>query len=344
MLERYILRAGPILGPDPVFDSDKECSSGAGSGPLSAQGLSLFRRGQPAGSPSPEATPAADTPRVGDLREVFAQPLPPAWLGVTDPWDELAEIPPDSDVLARNNLFPNPSENPAVAAFDTLRTRLLQGVADRGWSRIAITSPMHGCGKSFVALNLAFSLARRAQSRTVLVDLDLRRPAIAGLLGMQNGGGLTKARWPGGRLRKTKTGKRDVVPPLADFLQGGQAMSPYFRRFGQTLALGLNGCGVPAASDLLHHPGVAPSLSAMQLQLGSEVVLYDMPPALVCDDVTTMAGQVDAVLLVTDGARSSAADIRACIRLFEGRLPLLGVVLNRAQDRRLARYHYGSGA
>ena len=44
---------------------------------------------------------------------------------------------------------------------------------------------------------------------------------------------------------------------------------------------------------------------------------------------------------MTDGTRTSPEDIRACERLFEGRLPLMGVVLNRAQDRKAAQYRYG---
>lgn len=70
-------------------------------------------------------------------------------------------------------------------------------------------------------------------------------------------------------------------------------------------------------------------------------MVIDMPPALGNDDVISMLPRLDAVLLVADGTRTTAEDIRACERLFEGRVPLMGVVLNRAKDSTARRYRYG---
>ena len=64
-------------------------------------------------------------------------------------------------------------------------------------------------------------------------------------------------------------------------------------------------------------------------------VLMAALAALECDDMLALSAQVDAVLLVTDGTRTTAAEIAACERMFENRIPLLAVVLNRAQDRGL---------
>jgi uncharacterized protein involved in exopolysaccharide biosynthesis len=46
----------------------------------------------------------------------------------------------------------------------------------------------------------------------------------------------------------------------------------------------------------------------------------------------------------SDGTQTTAADLRACERMFQGRVPLLGVVLNRAQDRGGWRGCCGGGA
>lgn len=272
--------------------------------------FSLFRPGQ-----TPAMPPVTLDLATG--REIFSAPLSPSLFSPERAWESLGPVVLDAEKLVGNGLFPYPSSDPAAAAFDILRTRLLHGLTARGWKRIAVTSPTHGCGKSFVATNLALSLARRPESRTVLLDLDLRRPQLADLLG-----------------------QRDVAP-LREFLTGEQPLESHFRRVGRTLALGLNGEAVQDASDLLHDPETALGLAAMQEQLDPEVVLYDLPPALVADDVLALAGQIDAVLLVTDGTRTTPEDIRACERLFEGQLPLMGVVLNRAQDRKIGRYRYG---
>jgi Mrp family chromosome partitioning ATPase len=82
-------------------------------------------------------------------------------------------------------------------------------------------------------------------------------------------------------------------------------------------------------------------MAALRDLLQPDVVLVDTPPALGSDDVLSLAEEVDAVLLVVDGTATSPEDLRACERLFESRLPVLGTVLNRAQDRAMGRYTYG---
>src|SRR5262249_18238530 len=69
-------------------------------------------------------------------------------------------------------------EGPDAETFRQLRTALeLVGVGAAKRS-LMITSALEGEGKSTVAVNLAVSL-RRAGKRVILVDLDLRRPAVA---------------------------------------------------------------------------------------------------------------------------------------------------------------------
>jgi Mrp family chromosome partitioning ATPase len=168
-----------------------------------------------------------------------------------------------------------------------------------------------------VAANLALSMARLPSCRTVLMDLELRQPELAHLFGQKD------------------------ATPLIEFLMGEQPLEGHFRRLGRNLALALNGEAVPHASELLQDPEFGNAMAALRDLLQPDVVVIDTPPALVTDDVLSLSGQIDAVILVTDGTVTSPEDIRACERLFEGRLPILGVVLNRAQDRATDRYAYG---
>jgi Mrp family chromosome partitioning ATPase len=271
---------------------------------------SLFRPGR-------TIAPAPLTLDLVKSREIFTAPLTALRVNPAKAWESLSPVQLELEKLSGNNLFPVPSNQPAALAFDQLRSKLLHGLASKGWKRIAVTSPTHGCGKSFVATNLALSLARRPASRTTLIDLDLRRPQLATLLGLTE------------------------VPDLAEFLTGEQPLESVFRRFGRSLALGLNGTPVEMAAETLHSPETMIALAAMVEQLDPEVVIYDMPPALGTDDLLAMAGSVDAVLLVTDGTKSTPDDIRACEQLLQDRLPLLGVVLNRSQDRAARRHTYG---
>lgn len=258
-------------------------------------------------------TGAATAP-TANLPALRHEPLPPTPAAL---WDSLCRVGLDAAWLTGNGLFPKSSTEPAAAAFDILRTRILLAFQQQGWRRIAVTSPTHGCGKSIVAANLALSLSRREDSRTVLMDLELRRPGLADLLG----------------LRETA--------PLRDALTGRKSWDDHILRVGRTLGLALNCTPDDAAAELLQSPETAATLATMIEALAPEAVIYDLPPVLVSDDVIGFLPQVDAVLLVADATQTTAEEVRACERLFEGRVPLLGVVLNRAQDLRLSRYRYG---
>lgn len=265
-------------------------------------GVSVFRPGQPVSHP-----PITIDQRTG--HEIFAAPQVFTPIPASRVWDSISPLTLDAARLSGNGLFTHASTNPAVSVFDMLRTRLLQALREKGWQRIAITSPTHGCGKSFVAANLALSLARLPATRTILMDLELRRPHLAGIFGMED------------------------AAPLREFLAGEQPLESHFRRFGKNLALALNGEAVDDPATVLQDPDTAMALDAMTQQLQPDAVLFDLPPALVSDDVVSMIPQIDAVLLVVDGTRSTAEDIKATERMLDGHVPLMGVVLNRAQER-----------
>ena len=233
-------------------------------------------------------------------------------------WDSLGKTRLDPDFLAGNGVFALAEQNPVTAQFDILRTRVLQAMQERGWKRIAVTSPTHGCGKSLVAANLALALARLPGCRTVLMDLELRHPDLARLFGMQCG-------------------------PLQEVLTCEQPLESHLRRVGERLALALNGEPVSSGSETLLDPRCASTLRAVVEHLEPSAVVIDLPHALGNDDVIAVMPQVDCVLLVADATRTTADDVRACERLFEGRLPLMGVVLNRADDMHRRRYRYGKG-
>jgi Mrp family chromosome partitioning ATPase len=297
----------PYLGLAPMAEDDDEASRRDRSGTIS-----LFRKGH-----QTDRTPSSDVLRLE--RDVFTDPYPLALFNPSRVWESLNAVTLNGDMLAGNGLFTNPDESIAGPAFDILRTRIAQAMSERGWRRIGVTSPTHGCGKSFTAANLALSLARRPGSRTVLIDLDLRRPNLHDLLGLT----------PAGALR--------------DFLDGTQPMESLFIRVGKTLAIGMNAEAASDAGDILHDPEAKKAFEAMDVQLDPEIVVLDLPPALVSDDVIAMADKLDAVLIVVDGTRSTARDIRATEALFEGRIPVMGIVLNRAEDSGLGRLRYGRG-
>jgi Mrp family chromosome partitioning ATPase len=292
------------IGQEPMDDESFRKMAEEAKRPRAA-GISVFRA-----TPVPLAT-TEDVP-----------PAPPTALNLAthNPervWESLSAVTFDEAALNGNGVFTNPQQSKASSYFDILRTRLLHAMQERGWKRIAITSPTHGCGKTFIAANLALSLARRPSSRTVLLDMELRQPGLAKLFGLTD------------------------IGTIRDFLNGDQPLESQFKRVGRTLALGLNDTAMQDASEMLHEPSTAASLASMVTQLDPEMVIIDAPPTLISDDVLALLPQVDAVLLVVDGTKTTAEEVRACERLYADHCPLMGVVLNRAQDRSLRRKGHG---
>jgi Mrp family chromosome partitioning ATPase len=79
----------------------------------------------------------------------------------------------------------------------------------------------------------------------------------------------------------------------------------------------------------------------MMEELDPDVVLYDLPPALAFDDVIAFKRHFDGVLMVIGGGATKAAEVHEAMRRIGDDVPLLGVVLNQAEDETRAGYSYG---
>jgi len=239
----------------------------------------------------------------GGLAPATGGPRPPGL-----PWATLEALSLTPRRLQRNRVITLDRSDPAHVAFDVLRSRILKAFQDNGWSRLAITSPTKGCGKTFVSVNLALSLARQPDLRTLLVDLDLRAPQVAATLGL---------------------GERRAI---RDFLTGSTAPESYIRRLGDNLAVALNTERVRNAAELLLERKTASILTETIGKLAPDIVIYDLPPMLVSDDAFAFLPHVDAVLLVAAAGETRAAQIDACEQLFQGNAAFLGVLLNKVED------------
>ncbi len=192
-------------------------------------------------------------------------------------------------------------------ATDALRTQLLQTLKAKGWKRVAVTAPTTGCGTTFTALNLALSMAAIPDVKTVLLDLNQRKPGLAKALGIT------------------------AMHSIADLLQDKVSFMDHLQRYGENLAIGLNSDIPPNPAEILQSRGAAEALDDMADFLKPDVVLCDMPPLLEYDDLPAFLPQVDGVLVVADATKTTGPQIRRCQKLLDGKAPFLGVVLNRGR-------------
>lgn len=238
-------------------------------------------------------------------------------------WKSIDRFQLDPQRLAERNVITALRHDPSHTRFDILRTRMLQALSENGWKRVAITSPTKDCGKTFTAANLAISLSRQENCRTVLLDLDMRSPSLHKIFGVSDTGAI------GDMLRG------DISPE--DHLQG---FAPNTISAGSHVAVGFNGIVEPYAAELLQDPSTQAALESIEKQFKPTVMLFDLPPALLNDDVIAMRPHIDALLIVAAGGTTKANDIKETERRLGEKIPLLGVILNKAEHAEAGDYPY----
>lgn len=265
---------------------------------------------EPAPAPEPIVLAAADM--------VEDAPDP-----VVDSWDHLRVLTLNAAHLSKHRIITADRSDPSHTAFDVLRTRLLQALDEHGWKRVAITSPTKDCGKTFTAANLAISLSRQENCRTLLMDMDLRNPSLAKVLGVQ----------APGRMGDFLRGE----VPMQDYLR---RMGPNNQRIGRNMAVALNDAKENYASELMQQPKTREVLRDLEERLDPDVILYDLPPALYHDDVIAFRPHFDGVLLVIGGGITTKDEVKEVERRLGEDTPLLGVVLNKSEGAGTSKYSY----
>jgi protein-tyrosine kinase len=211
---------------------------------------------------------------------------------------------PDPSML----LFLNADEdNPGKEVFRTLRTRLYQVRAVQPLRTVLVTSALPGEGKTFVTSNLAQSLVRQRERRTLIIDADLRLSALHVPLGAESG------------------------PGLSDYLlEEKDEFSVMQRGSDENLFLIPGGKAIANPTELLANGRFERLLE--RLSPVFDWILIDSPPTIPVSDSSIIAKYSDGVLMVVR-AGSTPFDLaqKAC-ESFHDR-PLLGAVLNRAEAR-----------
>lgn len=214
----------------------------------------------------------------------------------------------DAKRLEANRIVAVSMEDPNHVAFNLLRTRVHKSLKDNSWKIVGVTSPTPGCGKTMVALNLAFSLARMSGFRTVLLDLDLKKPSVARMLGLT------------------------AMASIGQFLEGLVPAENCFVQANPNLAIGLNVDRLRHSSELIQSPRLNELLKFVDVALSPNVVLVDLPPMRSSDDALGVLPLLDAALLVLGAGMSTVADADECERQISDQGKLLGIVMNRSNE------------
>src|SRR5690606_10391154 len=95
------------------------------------------------------------------------------------------------------------------------------------------------------------------------------------------------------------------------------------------------------SAELVQSRRAAAAIGATLDLYRPDIVLFDMPPILTCDDVLAFLPNVDAVVLVAGGGETKADEIEECEQLIADHTNFLGVILNKAEGADAVSGYYG---
>jgi polysaccharide biosynthesis transport protein len=246
----------------------------------------------------------------------------------------LGRLPePSRRLRARNQLvmLAEP-RNAAAEAFRIVATNLELVNLEPSARTIMFTSATGDEGKSTTVANLAIALAR-AGRRVALVDIDLRRPALAGLFSLDDHVGLTT-------VALGRAPLEDVLAPVSlSFIDPKADVD----RLAITTTQGVLevlpvGPPPPNPAEFVGSNALAAILS--ELEQRADLVLLDAPPILDLSDAMTLSSRVDGLVVVTKLSAIRRPTLQELHRVLAGApITKLGFVLTGAS----ATATYGAG-
>lgn len=226
------------------------------------------------------------------------------------------------------------TEAHVVEAFKSLRTNIQLRTEKKGRNLILITSSSPSEGKTVIVANLAIAMAQN-KIRTLLVDADLRRPAIHSLFGIEREPGFSDVLLGSSNLENsTRT--------LTDLLMGDLGWTEILQ-FRDLDYLDIITCGSPVSnsSELFNAAAITKFLENIKAKY--DVVFFDSPPALVVTDPFLLGTKVEEVILVYKAGKTPKNALLRTIEQFRNAgASVLGIVLNtvKPQVRYYPQYHY----
>jgi len=212
------------------------------------------------------------------------------------------------------------SESLAAEKFRFLGVRLRHLRRDRPLKKILITSTIPHEGKSMVSANLACTLARKRQQRVLLVEGDLRRPAVSQMFGL------------------------DKMPGICECLQGqhGQ-LSNIYHLEGPDLWILPAGNASSNPLELLQSARM--SVLMNQLTTLFDWIIIDSPPVMPLADTSVWSRMADGILLVTRQGTTQKRQLERGLEAIDHQ-KMIGALLNCSHSAAHSDnyYYYNSSA
>jgi protein-tyrosine kinase len=206
--------------------------------------------------------------------------------------------------ISANLIALSDSESADAESFRFLRSRISQWRGGEKPRTIMVTSAFPGEGKTFVASNLAASLAVGAEEQVLLIDCDLKKPSIHEVFGACRTEGVYEY--------------LDRKRELDELILGTKVQGLSMLSAGKVSAH-------PSESGASHT--MERFMKEIKQRFSDWVVIIDTAPVSVAAGTTVIAKHVDAVVFVVMAQRWPRKEIQRSIESL-GKEKILGVIFN----------------
>jgi len=201
-------------------------------------------------------------------------------------------------------------------AIRSIRTALRYSDVDNPPKVVLITSSLSGEGKTVFATSLARSVARSG-GKALLVDCDLRRPSVSGLLGVSGDPGVL-----------------DIFAENANT----DALIRIDEESGMHYIPSKGGTANP--QDLLSSQQMRSFLERMRARY--DLIVLDAPPVLAVSDPIILSHFVDTTIYLVRWEATPRPIVTGAVKMLRANGgDIAGVVLSRVNTRKHATYGYG---
>jgi capsular exopolysaccharide synthesis family protein len=204
----------------------------------------------------------------------------------------------------------------AAEQYQGLRLKIERLQQARGVRVLAVTSPGVSDGKSVTSINLAGALAHGSGARVLLIDADLRRPAVGTHLGLhdRDGPGLTDA------IGDARIGLTQVVRQIDH---------------GNPFDVVLTGPRPASVHELLRSRRFESLL--LEARDVYDFVVLDTPPLVPVCDAAVLSRLVDGVLIVVAAHETPRKLLEEALDLID-ESKVLGIVFNGDNPSSIGQY------
>lgn len=225
--------------------------------------------------------------------------------------------------LRRYNSYPIVAlekESPGSEQYKILREQIKRLRVEAGIRNFSITSPVKRDGKTTVAVNLAAALSLDYEEQVLLIDGDLRAPAIHRYFNAVQSPGLTDYLSSDSKINLKSLVQETFLPGLR-ILPAGKPSH--------------------LASELLAQERMSEITEKARAEFPGHHIIIDSPPVLSTPDPLIIARYVDAVLVVVRAGKTPRDYLTKALQSLNS-TKVMGIVLNGADLGMASKYYYYS--